>query len=249
MSEKGYKGFNKALQCCPDGKVFQYDVGKTYEETEAEICEKGFHYCEYPLDVLGYYEPGTSRFAEVEALGEVIKKADGDSKRSTTKIHIGAELSLGDLIQAAVRFVFDNATLTERSQAIKDRGAASATGDRGAASATGYSGAASATGYRGAASATGDRGAASATGDSGAASATGYSGAASATGDSGIACAHGIESKAKAALGAWIVCSEWKTVGCEWRRVAVRAAQIDGKILKADTFYTLKSRKFVEVGE
>ena len=213
MSEKGYKGFNKALQCCPDGKVFQYDVGKTYEETEAEICKKGFHYCEHPLDVLGYYEPGTSRFAEIEALGEVVKKSDCVTKRSTTKIMICAELSLSDLIQAAIKFTFDHATMTKKSQVCEEKQAASATG------------------YRGAASATGDRG------------------AASATGKQGIACAHGIESKAKAVLGAWIVCSEWKIVDDEWKRMAVRAAQIDGKMLKADTFYVLKNGEFVEVYE
>ena len=238
MSEKGFKGFNGKLQCCPNGKTFQYEFGKTYEEAKAVICQSGFHYCEHPLDVLGYYEPGTSRFAEVEALGEVVKKADGDSKRSTTKIRIGAELSLGSFIQAAVKFVFDRATMTEGSQATEDKQAASATGDSGAASATGDSGAASATGYRGAASATGD---------SGAASATGYSGAASATGKQGIACAHGVESKAKAALGAWIVCSEWKVVDDEWQRADVKAAKIDGEKLKADTYYQLINGEFVEV--
>ena len=43
MSEKGFKGFNRKLQCCPDGKVFQYELGKTYEESSAVICQKGFH--------------------------------------------------------------------------------------------------------------------------------------------------------------------------------------------------------------
>lgn len=31
-SEKvtGYKGFNRKFQCTPEGKVFQYQVGKTF---------------------------------------------------------------------------------------------------------------------------------------------------------------------------------------------------------------------------
>jgi hypothetical protein len=151
------------------------------------------------------------------------------------------------------------------ASATGDSGAASATGYSGAASATGYSGAASATGYSGAASATGDRGAASATGDSGAASATGDSGAASATGDRGaasatgdrgaasatgkhgIAAAWGIDGRAKGALGVWIVVSEWKRDENDaWYRDTVKTALVDGKKIKADTFYKLTDGKFVE---
>jgi hypothetical protein len=132
------------------------------------------------------------------------------------------------------------------ASATGTRGAASATGRSGAASATGTRGAASATGWRGAASATGTRGAASATGTSGAASATGTSGAASATGKYGTACALGIESKASGALGNFLVLAEWKSVNGKWKRVAMGLAKVDGKKIKADTFYKLKGGKFVE---
>lgn len=44
---KAYKGFNRKLKC----KGFQYEVGKEYEEPEAELCKCGFHACENPLDV------------------------------------------------------------------------------------------------------------------------------------------------------------------------------------------------------
>lgn len=36
---KAYKGFDKDLKC----RGFQYEIGKEYEEKEAEACEKGFH--------------------------------------------------------------------------------------------------------------------------------------------------------------------------------------------------------------
>ena len=48
---KGFKGFNKDLKC----RGFQYEVGKSYEEEEAKICNRGFHFCENPHDVFNYY--------------------------------------------------------------------------------------------------------------------------------------------------------------------------------------------------
>lgn len=36
---KYYKGFNKDLQCTPDGKVFQYEIGKEFVEVENETAE------------------------------------------------------------------------------------------------------------------------------------------------------------------------------------------------------------------
>ena len=59
---KAYKGFNNKLQC----REFQYKVGETYEEEKAELCSCGFHACEAPLDVFGYYPPADSRYCEVE---------------------------------------------------------------------------------------------------------------------------------------------------------------------------------------
>jgi hypothetical protein len=197
----GFKGLDKDFKC----NGFQYKVGEKYKhDGEARLCNSGFHFCEHPLDVLGYYN---SRFAEVEADG-VTEEKDIDTKRVCKAIHIKTEITLSALVGAAIKFVFDRADWSKKenhatgdsgaASATGNRGAASATGYRGAALATGYSGAASATGYSGAASATGYSGASSATGYSGAASATGYSGAASATGDSGAASATGYRGAALA---------------------------------------------------
>ncbi|WP_417177397.1 hypothetical protein [Bacteroides sp.] len=185
---KGYKGFNPDLTC----RDFQYEEGKDYEETgDIMACDNGFHFCLHPLDVFGYYPPaivGMNKFHEVEGTGDMDVDTD-DTKIACSKIHIGAELSIKSIVDAAVKFTFEK---------CKWKKGKSATGDYGAASATGYQGAASATGYQGAASATGDQGAASATGDYGAASATGYQGAASATGDRGAASATGNQGAASA---------------------------------------------------
>jgi hypothetical protein len=259
---RGFKGFNRQWKC----DDYQFKVGESFKHDGAvELCQSGFHLCEHPLDVFGYYAPGESVFAEVEAHGET-KKATDDTKVVCSEIHIKAEVSFHAMVQAAVKFVFDRAKWTEKNtvegegEAAKvqtNSGAASATGYRGAASATGYSGAASATGDSGAASATGDRGAASATGYSGAASATGYRGAASATGDRGaasatgkysVACGLGAECKAKASLGCGIVLAEREWInGDGWKIKDIQAAVVDGKKIKADTFYMLKDGKFVEV--
>lgn len=62
---KAYKGFNKHMQCTPNGKIFQYEIGKEYKEDEANLCYCGFHACENPLDVLSYYNNIDDKFCEV----------------------------------------------------------------------------------------------------------------------------------------------------------------------------------------
>ena len=190
---KSYKGFNKDMTC----RDFQYEEGKEYEETTAEVCETGFHSCEYPLDCFRYYDPAHSVYHEVEADGE-IDKADDDTKLASTKLKIGAELSIAGLVKASIEYTIKRtkkeagaAEYCGASSATGDCGASSATGNYGASSATGNCGASSATGNYGASSATGYRGASSATGYRGASSATGYYGASSATGNCGASSATG----------------------------------------------------------
>ena len=95
---KAYKGFDKDLKC----RDFQYEIGKEYEEKEAKVCEKGFHACTNPLNVLRYYPPCyENRYCEVEQDGEFSENG-GDSKVASTKIKISNEISLEELIQAAI---------------------------------------------------------------------------------------------------------------------------------------------------
>lgn len=95
---KAYKGFDKDLKC----RDFQYEIGKEYEEKEAKVCEKGFHACTNPLNVLQYYPPCyENRYCEVEQDGEFSENGD-DSKVASTKIKISNEISLEELIQAAM---------------------------------------------------------------------------------------------------------------------------------------------------
>ena len=183
-SIKTYKGFNKDMTC----RGFQYEEGKEYEEEIVEVCDHEFHACEYPLDCLNYYYPNESVYHEVEQSGEIQKHND-DTKVASTKIKIGAEISIAGLVKAAIEYTVKR--VKKDAESDEKHGASSATGDYGASSATGYKGASSATGDYGASSATGDKGASSATGYKGASSATGTYGASSATGTCGASSATG----------------------------------------------------------
>ena len=100
---KCFKGFDKDLRC----KDFRYEVGKEYETERAEICEEGFHACEFPLDVLKYYNPADSRFCEVEL--DANDQTHDDSKRCGRRIRVVAEIGLSGLIKAGVKFIREKA--------------------------------------------------------------------------------------------------------------------------------------------
>lgn len=216
---KVYKGMNKDMQCTPNGKVFQYEPGKTYEKPEAKLCEHGFHACEAPLDVLNYYGPTDgSRYFEAE-LDDVSPEKDNDSKVCGKKITIGAEIGIAGLAKAHVEWVKEQC---EKSASNK------ASGDSGNAAASGWMGNAAASGERGTAVS------------------SGMYGTAEANGEQTIAVAWGAKSKAKGAVGSWIVCTEHDEDGTI---VNARMAFIDGVTIKPDTWYTLESGEFVEVEE
>ena len=77
---------------------------------------------------------------------------------------------------------------------------------------------------------------------------TGDYSAASVEGKDSFAIVTGINSKAKGKLGCYIAVAEWaqKDDG-EYELINFRAHKVDGKIIKEDTYYTLKNGKFVEV--
>ena len=139
---KSFKGFDKDLKC----RGFQFEIGQEYEENNAKACKCGFHACEHPLDVFGYYAPCESRYCEVEQSGD-IDKSEGD-KTCSTKIKIGAELSIKDIVAAAIKFTFEKTTPENTTHSTGDCGASSATGYKGASSATGLNSIALAAGYR-----------------------------------------------------------------------------------------------------
>ena len=98
---KAYKGFNKDFTC----RGFQFEEGKEYEEEEAVLCEKGFHACTNPLDVLNYYNDVEGKYCEVE-LDEVSKdKKENDSKICGKRIKINAEIGFVGLFKMGIEWL------------------------------------------------------------------------------------------------------------------------------------------------
>ena len=129
---KCYKGFDKDLKC----RDFQYEIGKKYEEERAEICDTGFHACENPLDVFGYYAPADSRYCEVE-LDANDQKSD-DSKRVGKKISIKAEIGIAGIVKAGLEYIKDQVNWDDDKKSnTGNRSAATNTGDWSAATVEG----------------------------------------------------------------------------------------------------------------
>ena len=239
MSEEtkviAYKGFDKDMKC----RGFQYEVGKEYEcGGEIRACGNGFHACENPLDVFGYYPPANSRYCEVEQSGNTDRDSS-DSKIASGKIRIIREIGLGGIIEAGVKHILDKADKTnDKATNTGDRSAATNTGDWSAATNTGNQSAATNTGNRSAAANTGNRSAATNTGD--------WS-AASVEGKDSVAIVTGYDSKASGAAGCWIVLTErgeWD--GETYPIKEVKAFKVDGEKIKPGVFYKLIDGEAVE---
>ena len=217
-----YKGFNKNMTA---KNGYKYEEGKEYEEEKAVACECGFHACEYPLDCFGYYSPANSVYHIVEQSGELSKNSS-DTKVASTKIKIGAEISIAGRVKAAIEYT------KEKAKPESD-----------------------ATGYCGASSATGNYGASSATGNCGASSATGYKGSAIAGDPESIAVAWGYKGKAKGVIGSYLVLADWEGnennfwTQEEWSLKGAKMVRVDGEKIKANTWYMMENGEVVEVEE
>ena len=263
---KVYKATNKDMQCTPNGKIFQYEQGATYEKPEAELCRHGFHACEAPMDVLRYYSPADgSRYFEAELEDISPERESADTKVCGKKITIGAEIGIPGLAKAHVEYVKQLCEKAAEQTASGGggnaaasgvSGNAAASGVRGNAAASGWMGNAAASGWMGNAAASGGGGNAAASGESGNAAASGVRGTATSSGSYGsaeangeqtIAIAWGVHSKARGKTGSYIVCAEYD-VENETIKTA-RLGLIDGETLKPDTWYRLKGGEFVEASE
>ena len=200
---------------------FQYEVGKEYEmDGEIKCCNRGFHACKSPMEVWDYYDMLNSRYAEVEQSGK-IDAGENSTKVCSSRIKIKAELKPADIINIGVEWLKD---ITSPSK-VKADGVLNDNGNR-----------------RKQIGSSGDYAKIGSSGDSAQIDSTGE--------DSVIMCA-GNSSIAKAKVGSWITLAEWKWSDEKKRDVpvCVKTEYVDGDNIKADTWYQLKNRKFVEVNE
>ena len=220
---KGFKGFDKDLKC----RGFQYEVGKDYTQGGViHCCESGFHFCEDPLKVFEYYKPSSSRYCEVEGDGET--NQDG-GKVVVSHIHIGEEIGLNEMVDAAVELILEKA---KRNEAL--------------ATNTGNCSAATNTGYCSAATNTGNYSAATSTGDCSAAMNTGNYSVATISGKDSVAIVTGKGCKAAGALGCWMVLTERDE---DMHIVGMETVRVDGERIKANVYYTLKNGEIIEAND
>ena len=235
---KGYKGFNKGLIC----KDKQYAENTVFEENKAEICKRGMHFCENPLDVLDFYplidnNGDMNEFATVEALDEV--QSNDDKKFCTKKLKIGAKLKFADFVKASIKFVIEKCNReTEKSSGDFAQMASSgysaqmaSSGDSAKMASSGYSAQMASSGYSAQMASSGD-----------------FAQMAS-SGDDGVVMCAGRNGMAKAKKGSWITLAEWVYDENKDRYIpkSVVTKQVDGEVIKEDVFYKLVDGEFTEV--
>ena len=220
MSEKVITSY-KAFDKNMQCRGFQYEVGKEYEmDGEVKCCNQGFHACKSPLEVWDYYDMLDSRYAEVEQSGK-IDAGENSTKICSSHIKIKAELKLAGIINIGVEWLKD---MTSPSK-VKADGVLNDNGDR--------------------------RKQIGSSGDSAQIGSSGYYAKIDSTGEDSVIMCAGNSSRAKAKVGSWITLAEWKWSDEKKRDVpvCVKTEYVDGDNIKADTWYQLKNRKFVEVTE
>ena len=220
---KGYKAFEKGLIC--RGK--QYAENTVFEEETAEICQSGMHFCENPFDVLDFYplvddKGDFSDFAEVKALAKA--KTDDKKKYCTKKLKIGAKLSFGGFVKACIDFIIEK-TQVDISAFKTNKKDDSVISSSGNSAKIGSSG------------------------NSAQIGSSGNSAKINSTGDDAVICCAGHGSAVRAKKGSWITLAEWVYSEEKGRNIpaCVKTVQVDGEIIKENTFYRIENGEFTEV--
>ena len=247
---KVYKGFNKHMQCTPNGKIFQYEIGKEYKEDKADLCHCGFHACENPLDVLSYYNNIDDKFCEVE-LDKIDSNRNKDSKICGKKIKIGIEIGFLGLFKAGIEWIKNKTIFTKEDfkKLPSSYNAKISSSDYNAK--IGSSSDYARIGSSGEYVQIGSSGDGTKIGSSGNGAKIGSSGddaKISSSGDDCVIMCAGINSSAKAKIGSWITLAEWKYSEEKQKYIPflVMTKQVDGIEIKEDVYYTLQDGKFKE---
>ena len=194
----------------------QYKEGEIFTEEEAKPCKSGMHFCKNPVDVLQYYGFVDDSGEYAELNDFATVEALDEPITDDGKKYATTKLKVERKLTIH-EFASKFAEFTvEKVKEITVQKTSTNTGDYSASTNTGYRSASTNTGYRS---------------------------ASTVSGKSSIAVAWGKESKAKGAKGCYIVLAEYDE---ECNLINARMRKVDGKKIKADTFYTLKDGKVIE---
>ena len=209
-----YKGLDENFRC----RGFQYEVGKEYEEEVAKCCNRGFHACENPMDVWGYYNITDSRFAIVEQFGKIDKQ---ENKTCSSRIRIKAELKLAEFIKLCVDSLIEKCKVISKNDNLTDNG-----GDSAQIGSSGN--------YARIAS----------SGDDARIGSSGDNARIESEGQNAVIMCAGNQSKARAKKGSWITLAEYDS---DNKPICVKTEQVDGERIKEDTWYSLVNGEFKEI--
>nr|DAY58048.1 MAG TPA: hypothetical protein [Caudoviricetes sp.] len=234
-NKHGYKAYDPGLVC----RGYQYEEGKTYKKNGHGVCVGGVtHYCVNPFDVLNHYplvrnDGKFSEFTTVEAIDEPV--TDDGRKFATSTIKIGVKLGFAGFVKACIDFVYEKTIKNMPSDKVETGGSAQI-GSSGGFAQIGSSGGFAQIGS---------------SGDSAQIGSSGNFAKIDISGNTSVGAAIGLNSIIKGAVGNWITLAEWAYDSDKQRcaPVCVKSAQIDGEIIKADTWYKLADGEFVEVAD
>ena len=241
-NKHGFKAYDPGLVC----RGYQYEEGRTYKKNGHGVCVGGVtHYCVNPFDVLEYYplvrdDGKFSEFTTVEAIDDPVTK--DNQKFATSTIKIGVKLGFAGFIKVCVDFVYEKTIKNMPSDKVE-------TGDSARIGSSGYSAQIGSSGDSAQIGSSGDSAQIGSSGDSARIGSSGDSARIDISGNDSVGAAIGIDSVIKGAVGNWITLAEWvydNDKQC-YIPVCVKSAQIDGEIIKADTWYKLSGGEFVEV--
>ena len=93
----GYKLFTPEWTAVKGNGVYQYEVGKCYEEPEKpQARHNGFHFCKNLIDCFGYYGIEVhNRIALIDAYGDI---SESGTAYATNKIKIVKEIPWKDAV-------------------------------------------------------------------------------------------------------------------------------------------------------
>ena len=273
----GYKGYNPGLICrghkYEEGKVYKKNGHGICCPGVTHYCVNPFDVLNhYPL----INDDGEfNEFTTVEAIDEPV--TDDGNKFATSTIKIGAKLGFDGFVKACVDFLYEKTIKNFPKGSSGDYAKIGSSGDYAQIGSSGYgakigssgdyakigsSGDGAQIGSSGDGAQIGSSGDGAQIGSSGYGAQIGSSGYGAKIGSSGdgaqinstgrfsVISAIGINSVIKANIGTWITLAEYKEDEYgSYIPICVKSAQIDGEILKPDTWYKLENGKFVEVKE